>query len=58
MIRELEKVLAEVKPGAPRRAAHVRIVAKAAMAIWNIQATAESGLKITKGKDTIRIDQA
>lgn len=54
MIRQLEKVIEEVKPGAVRKPSHLRIVAKAARAIWNIEAG--TGIKITKGRKTIRID--
>lgn len=58
MIRELEQVIAEVRPGSRRKAAHIRIVAKAARAIWNMQATDASGLKIVKGRDSLKIEQA
>lgn len=58
MIRELEQVLNEVRPGARRKSSHIRIVARAARAIWNMQATDASGLKIVKGKDSLKIEQA
>jgi len=56
VIKELQKVLEEVRPGAPRKASHVRIIARAARSIWNM--TTGPGLRIKKTNGRIHIELA
>lgn len=48
MILELERVIAEVKPGAKVKPEHIQILARALLAIWRMEAG--TGIKITKSE--------